>query len=441
MPGVSVLRMTEKVRAPGRDLPRARGGRRHRAHAHRRVLVFEPPPGGGPRARDLRGHLGGRLAALPRYRQRLSEPHTGRPQLAGLGRRPGSTSRDTCGTRALPAPGGDGELNEWAADFWSHRLDRSRPLWEMVLLDGLEGGAGRSPPRPTTAWSTASARSTSATCCSTPTPERGRAPLRSRRDPERRCRRGWLLAPCPAPLRGLRRGAARPRRRPRRPSRATRSSARARMAELIVRDELVAAPHTSLNVPIGGTRRLEVVRVSARGPQGDQERARRHGQRRRAGRGDGRAARAARGSRRGAAGGGLRAMVPVNIRSLRRAPARQPDHSLFVHLPVAERDPLAALRRRVTEAERGQVAASRRVGARRSIELAGLAPPVLTPSSRARCSRRGCSTSRSRTCPARGAALRLRRALDEVCPLVPLAADHSVGIAVFSYDGDARSSA
>ena len=25
-------------------------------------------------------------------------------------------------------------------DFYSHRLDRSRPLWEITLLDGLAGG-------------------------------------------------------------------------------------------------------------------------------------------------------------------------------------------------------------------------------------------------------------------------------------------------------------
>ncbi len=40
-----------------------------------------------------------------------------------------------CRRRAAQA-----ELHEWLGEFWSHRLDRHRPLWEMTLLDGLEGG-------------------------------------------------------------------------------------------------------------------------------------------------------------------------------------------------------------------------------------------------------------------------------------------------------------
>lgn len=44
---------------------------------------------------------------------------------------------------ALPSPGGESELLEWAADFYSHRLDRNRPLWRMVLLEGLERGRWR----------------------------------------------------------------------------------------------------------------------------------------------------------------------------------------------------------------------------------------------------------------------------------------------------------
>ena len=41
---------------------------------------------------------------------------------------------------ALPAPGEMRELAEYAADVHSRRLDRSRPLWEMHLVEGLEGG-------------------------------------------------------------------------------------------------------------------------------------------------------------------------------------------------------------------------------------------------------------------------------------------------------------
>ena len=41
---------------------------------------------------------------------------------------------------ALPSPGGDKELTEFAADIISRPLDRSRPLWEMYAVEGLENG-------------------------------------------------------------------------------------------------------------------------------------------------------------------------------------------------------------------------------------------------------------------------------------------------------------
>ena len=89
----------------------------------------------------LRSHLEQRLEGMPRYRQRLSKPTTGglswpdwEPaeefDLAGHVRR-----------ARLPGRGSDADLLEWAGEFFSERLDRTRPLWELVLVDGLEDGA------------------------------------------------------------------------------------------------------------------------------------------------------------------------------------------------------------------------------------------------------------------------------------------------------------
>src|SRR3954447_22946530 len=108
------------------------------AHMHiGAVLVFD---GDAPSIEEVREMLSARLDLLPRYRQRLSAHHTG-----GL-RCPewGDHERFALGAHVrhatLPAPGDEAELLDWAADYWSHRLDRGRPLWEIVRGDGLADG-------------------------------------------------------------------------------------------------------------------------------------------------------------------------------------------------------------------------------------------------------------------------------------------------------------
>ena len=102
--------------------------------------MFDPLPGGGaPSLDEVCANLDARRVTLPRYSQRLSSTR-GRGFLAALERRRRFDVRDHMGHVAPARPGGDGELCDWAADFFSHRLDRTRPLWEMALIEGLAEG-------------------------------------------------------------------------------------------------------------------------------------------------------------------------------------------------------------------------------------------------------------------------------------------------------------
>ena len=102
------------------------------------ILVFDPlPEGGAPTLSELRASRLEGLGQLPRYMQRLSATRTGR--FARLCWEPAERFEiaDHVHHAALPAPGGDRELFEWTSEFFSHPLDRTKPLWELVLIEGL----------------------------------------------------------------------------------------------------------------------------------------------------------------------------------------------------------------------------------------------------------------------------------------------------------------
>src|SRR5271167_522254 len=114
------------------------------AHMHiGGILVFDPlPNGGSPSREEVCQHIASRLGHghLPRYEERLSEPHTGGLSWPEWQDDPAFDIRRHVARAALPAPGGYEELAEWASGFFSQRLDRHRPLWEMALVEGLANG-------------------------------------------------------------------------------------------------------------------------------------------------------------------------------------------------------------------------------------------------------------------------------------------------------------
>jgi diacylglycerol O-acyltransferase len=99
------------------------------------VLIFE---GSAPDFDAFVDHVRGRLHLVPRYRQKLATPalQTGRPLWIDD---PDFNLEYHVRHTALPEPGTEEQLLLLAARIASQRLDRSKPLWEHWLVEGLEG--------------------------------------------------------------------------------------------------------------------------------------------------------------------------------------------------------------------------------------------------------------------------------------------------------------
>ncbi|MHB1739878.1 MAG: wax ester/triacylglycerol synthase family O-acyltransferase, partial [Actinomycetes bacterium] len=102
------------------------------------VSIFAPPEGGFEYA-DLVDLILERLVYAPRYRQRLRvlPVHLANPVWVDDERFDLSYH---VRRSALPRPGSDEQLAELVGRLMSRPLDRSRPLWEIYLVEGLSGG-------------------------------------------------------------------------------------------------------------------------------------------------------------------------------------------------------------------------------------------------------------------------------------------------------------
>jgi WS/DGAT/MGAT family acyltransferase len=109
-----------------------------RAGAHMHVastIIFE---GEAPSHQEFRDHIASRLHLVPRFRQKLRfiPFDQGRPVWVDD---PHLNLEYHVRQTALPAPGSDEQLRNLAARIFSQQLDRSKPLWELWLVEGLRG--------------------------------------------------------------------------------------------------------------------------------------------------------------------------------------------------------------------------------------------------------------------------------------------------------------
>jgi WS/DGAT/MGAT family acyltransferase len=404
------------------------------------AMVFDARPGQGPPTiAEVRDHLDQRLDLLPRYRQKLSDARTGGLSWPSWERDPHFAVDAHVRHAVLPAPGDESDMLEWLADFYSHRLDRSRPLWELVLLDGLTEGrwALVSKIHHCLVDGVGSVDLVGLLLGAEPVAGEAPGPQPTDGKDSGGTSHGWLASP-PAAAESLvgvglaaARGSMQALAHPREAVASWRGA-----VDLLVRDELIPAPPSSLNVRIGSTRRLATVHVGLEdlravrsglgGTVNDVVLCAVTGALRRLlqSRGDDLPAR------------GLRAMVPVNIRvATDHGELGNKVSSLFVDLPVAEADPLRRYRRVVAATEEGKASGA----ARAASLLTGvteLVPPLLhAVLARSMYAKRLFNITITNVPGSPVPVDAFGAPMIDVVPIVPLAADHSLGIAVVSYAG------
>jgi diacylglycerol O-acyltransferase len=109
----------------------------HVSHMHiGSVAIFEGPP---PPFADIVAMVDAKLDLVPRYRQkvRFVPLELGRPVWVDD---PHFNLEYHLRHTALPSPGGETELRKLVGRVMAQQLDRSKPLWEIWAVEGLEDG-------------------------------------------------------------------------------------------------------------------------------------------------------------------------------------------------------------------------------------------------------------------------------------------------------------
>lgn len=108
-----------------------------RGNGHMAIGAVMMCDGGAPSYEDFVTHIRSRLHLLPRFRQRVVSPplQLGRPFWVDYSE---FDVTDHVRHAVLPAPGSDAQFHELVGECLSPPLDRSKPLWELWLVEGFE---------------------------------------------------------------------------------------------------------------------------------------------------------------------------------------------------------------------------------------------------------------------------------------------------------------
>jgi WS/DGAT/MGAT family acyltransferase len=406
------------------------------AHMHvAGCAVFE---GRAPDYDELVQRIVSRLHLVPRYRQRLAFVPLGQGRPVWVDDPHFNVAFHVRHT-ALPVPGGDAQLKRLCGRIFSQALDRHRPLWEIWLVEGVSEDrfALLSKTHHALVDGVSGVDIATVLFDASPDPHPVAAPERE-----------WIPRPLPTGTQLLADALLERATVPAEIARGVRATLRgprqfaSRVGHALggvgalARTGLDAAPPSPLNVRIGPHRRFEwvqgelgqfkLVKNALGGTVNDVVLAVVAG-------GLGRYLRD-----RGDADDDtvLRAMVPVSVRAdVERGALGNRVAAMWAPLPVGLRDPVQRLLTISQEME-GIKDSGQAVGAQVLTELTGFAPPtILAQAARLQARQRMFNLVVTNVPGPQIPLYMLGREMEAMFPLVPLAANQALGIAIMSYNG------
>lgn len=403
------------------------------------LVVFEGEPlfdeTGRLRIEDFRDHVASRLHLVPLFRKKLMHVPFGQGRPVWVDD-PDFDVAYHVRVTALPSPGNEEQFKLLCSRLQSHLLDRSKPLWEIWVVEGLEGGRVGMIQKTHHALVDGISGVDVATVLLDFSPEVADYP-----------REEWIPAPAPNPIQLLVESLQQRATEPTEIIRSVRAAFRGprrvlqRTAELAtsfatyLRPETVA-PKTSINQRVGLHRRFETVRTSLDdvkttkntlgGTVNDVVLA--------AVAGGLRQLLLSRGE--DVTGVKLRAMVPVSVRDeSERMKLGNRVSAMFASLPVGEEDALARLRV-VQAATRELKDRKQAVGAEFLVAMTQYAPQTLLSLASRLAHRQRFANLVITNVPGPQQPLYVMGAeMLEAFPAVPLVGNTSICVAILSYNG------